>query len=102
MESVGVQVQQDDRHLRITLDRPERRNAYDIDMALAVTSAPLAPEAVWAWCDEKLPSFARPRYVRFVEALPKTPSQKIQKAGLWSSSRGAGVFDRQPALEVAQ
>ncbi len=34
---------------------------------------------VWAWCDERLPHFAVPRYVEFLDALPKTPTEKVRK-----------------------
>jgi carnitine-CoA ligase len=40
------------------------------------------PAAIWAWCDERLPAFAVPRYLRFVDALPMTPSEKVQKRAL--------------------
>ncbi len=43
--------------------------------------------SVWAWCDERLPYFAVPRYVEFVSELPKTPTAKVQKTEL----RAAGV-----------
>jgi crotonobetaine/carnitine-CoA ligase len=47
-------------------------------------------EGIWAWCDERLPYFAVPRYVEFVEALPKTPTAKVRKTEL----REAGVTPR--------
>ncbi|WP_200304657.1 AMP-binding protein [Streptomyces adelaidensis] len=37
---------------------------------------------LWAWCDRTLPKFAVPRFIRFCAELPKSPSQKIQKARL--------------------
>lgn len=37
--SGGVVIERDDRHLRIALNRPERRNAYDREMALAMIDA---------------------------------------------------------------
>ena len=48
--------------------------------------APSARE-LWAHCDSRIPSFAVPRFLRFVTELPKTPSQRVQKAKL----RGLGV-----------
>lgn len=35
----GVVIERDERHLRIALNRPERRNAYDREMALAMIDA---------------------------------------------------------------
>jgi crotonobetaine/carnitine-CoA ligase len=34
-----------------------------------------------------MPAFAVPRFLRFVDDLPKTPSQRVQKAKL----RGLGI-----------
>lgn len=45
------------------------------------------PEELWAWCEARLPAFAVPRYIRFADALPMTPSGKVRKAPL----REAGV-----------
>jgi len=44
-------------------------------------------------CQEKLPKFQIPRYLEFVSSLPKTASEKVQKASL--KSRGIGsAWDR--------
>jgi carnitine-CoA ligase len=51
-------------------------------MACLVTTGDLDPAEVWAWCRSRLPSFAIPRYLRFVTELPKSQSQKIQKSEL--------------------
>lgn len=54
-------------------------------LALIVTeSTAIATDAVliWAWCDDRLPAFAVPRYLRFELALPMTPSGKVQKKEL--------------------
>jgi acyl-coenzyme A synthetase/AMP-(fatty) acid ligase len=56
--------------------------------------APVAPEAIWRWCDRRLPYFAVPRYIRFVDALPKTPSEKVQKAKLREMGLSADTADR--------
>ena len=44
--------------------------------------ATIEAEAVWAWCDSKVPRFAVPRFIEFIGALPKTPTGKIQKVQL--------------------
>ncbi|CAN5637162.1 hypothetical protein BH10ACT3_BH10ACT3_10050 [soil metagenome] len=46
-------------------------------------------EELWQFADQRLPYFAVPRYLSFVDALPKTPSEKVQKAKL----REIGVSD---------
>jgi crotonobetaine/carnitine-CoA ligase len=50
-------------------------------------------EEVWAWCDERLPSFAVPRYLQRLDALPKTPTSKVIKHELRSQAAG-DLFDR--------
>ncbi|MHB1468922.1 MAG: AMP-binding protein [Solirubrobacteraceae bacterium] len=48
----------------------------------------------WAWCEERLPYFAVPRYLELCEALPKTPTEKVIKAELRVSRDGATIADR--------
>lgn len=45
----------------------------------------------------RLPHFMIPRYVRIVDALPKTPTQKIQKHLLRSAGLTADTWDRDKA-----
>lgn len=56
--------------------------------------APSAEE-LWAHCDGRIPSFAVPRYLRFVEDLPKTPSQRVQKAKLRALGVTPDTHDRE-------
>ena len=67
-------------------------------MAYVVTGAtsPPTPEELWAHCDGRIPSFAVPRFLRFVDELPKTPSQRVQKAELRALGVTADTHDRQP------
>lgn len=58
-------------------------------MAYVIASTPVTAAEVWAWCDERIPSFAVPRFLRFVDEMPKTPSQRVQKAKL----RGLGITE---------
>jgi crotonobetaine/carnitine-CoA ligase len=37
------------------------------------------PDELWAWCDERLAYFKVPRYIAFVEQLPRTSTQKVAK-----------------------
>jgi crotonobetaine/carnitine-CoA ligase len=57
----------------------------------------LAADDVWAWCDERLPHFAVPRYVEFLDALPKTPTEKVRKNVLREGGVTPGTHDRGPA-----
>jgi carnitine-CoA ligase len=54
----------------------------------------LGPDEVWSAADDALPSFAVPRYLRFMESLPRTPSEKIQKVVLRGLGVGEGTYDR--------
>ena len=53
------------------------------------------PAALLAHCVEAIPRFAVPRYVRIVDALPKTPSQRIQKYKLRSEGITPDTVDRE-------
>ncbi|MFQ5830926.1 MAG: AMP-binding protein [Candidatus Methylomirabilia bacterium] len=56
--------------------------------------AGLIPEEFAAWCEEKLPYFAVPRYVQVLRELPKTPSNKVQKYLLRQTAITGGTWDR--------
>ena len=47
-----------------------------------------------AFCDERMPYFAVPRYVELLGELPKTPTAKVQKAKLRERGIGPEVWDR--------
>lgn len=49
----------------------------------------ITAEIIWEYSETQLPDFAIPRYVQIVEALPKTPSEKVRKIEL----REIGVTD---------
>jgi crotonobetaine/carnitine-CoA ligase len=51
-------------------------------MVVIVPAEPMEVADVWEWCAGRVPAFAIPRYVRFVDKLPRTPSEKIQRAVL--------------------
>lgn len=63
-------------------------------MAVVVASEPLDAAELWDFCRGRIPAFAVPRFVRFVDALPKTPSEKIRKAALRDSGITRDTFDR--------
>ena len=47
------------------------------------------------FCAPRMPYFAVPRYVEFVEQLPKTPSHKVQKVKLRERGLTANTWDRE-------
>ena len=50
--------------------------------AVAAEGAELTVEEVRAWCEERLPAFARPEHVHLLDRLPMTPSGKVRKVEL--------------------
>jgi crotonobetaine/carnitine-CoA ligase len=56
--------------------------------------AELDPDEFWAWCDTRLPYFAVPRYLEVLQALPKTPTEKVIKARLREPRQDAAIHDR--------
>lgn len=63
-------------------------------MAYVITQIDTTPESIWDHCDQRIPSFAVPRYLRFVAEMPKTPSQRVQKAELRKLGITADTHDR--------
>lgn len=61
------------------------------------------PVAVVEWTKEKLAFFKIPRYVEVLQALPKTPTSKIEKHRLRSGEYGQGArIDLQPTRAQAR
>jgi crotonobetaine/carnitine-CoA ligase len=46
---------------------------------------------------ERMPYFMVPRYIRFVDTLPKTPTERVQKVKLRDEGITADTFDREAA-----
>ena len=55
---------------------------------------PLDPHELLTYCIDKMPYFAVPRYVRFMEHLPKTPTERVRKVELRDMGLGDDVYDR--------
>lgn len=71
------------------------------DVAVLVVLMPdqvLAPEALVEFVASDLPRFAVPRYVEFVDSLPKTPSERIEKAKVRERGITAAAWDANIAL----
>lgn len=54
----------------------------------------LSPPDLIAWCEQRLPYFAVPRFVEFMEDMPRTASEKIQKNKLRDRGITADTWDR--------
>lgn len=58
------------------------------------SGSPLTPVEVLQHCIRHVPRFAVPRFIEFLEALPRTPSNKVQKH-LLRDTAAAGAWDRE-------
>jgi carnitine-CoA ligase len=63
-------------------------------MGVVATSRPVPATELWAFCEGRIPSFAIPRFIRFVDALPKTPSEKVRKSALRDDGVTTDTHDR--------
>jgi len=67
------------------------------NMALYMVLKPgekLTPEELMDWCQERLPRFAVPRFVEFLDELPKTPTERVEKYKLKERGVGPNTWDR--------
>jgi crotonobetaine/carnitine-CoA ligase len=76
------------------------------DEVLAVVSpivgGSVAPEALIEFLRKRLPYFMIPRYIRFMQALPRTPTHKIIKHQLRAEGVTADTWDREKAGVVVK
>lgn len=56
--------------------------------------ARLDPHEVAAHCQGKMPAFAVPRYIEVLDRLPRTPTEKVQKAALRAAGVAPATWDR--------
>lgn len=71
------------------------------DVAVLVVTAPgmnLEPQELVEFLGKDLPRFAVPRYVEFVDSLPKTPSERIEKRKVRERGITAAAWDANVAL----
>jgi crotonobetaine/carnitine-CoA ligase len=78
--------------------------AEDEVMAALVVRAghALDPAELCAWCTERLPKFALPRYVEVMVDLPRTENGKVQKYRLRERGVGPNTWDRGAAGPLAR
>jgi crotonobetaine/carnitine-CoA ligase len=55
------------------------------------------PVELTHWLAKEMPYFMVPRYIRYVETLPKTPTERVQKNKLRDEGITADTFDREKA-----
>jgi crotonobetaine/carnitine-CoA ligase len=78
---------------------PASSEAGEDEVMAYVITGPDAPELtareLWEHCESRIPSFAVPRFLRFVDEMPKTPSQRVQKAKLRALGVTPDTHDRE-------
>jgi len=57
----------------------------------------LAPLELLEFCAATMPYFMTPRFIAFRQALPRTPTQKVQKHELRREGRTPDLWDRETA-----
>ena len=70
----------------------------EADVMVAVVLRPgaeLAPEALLDYCTGKMAHFAIPRYVRWMDALPRNHAERVQKTELRADGVTADTWDRE-------
>jgi crotonobetaine/carnitine-CoA ligase len=70
----------------------------EADVMVAVVLRPgasLAPEELLDYCAGKMAHFAIPRYIRFMEALPRNHAERVQKTELRADGITADAWDRE-------
>ncbi len=55
------------------------------------------PEELIEYANERMPYFAVPRYIEFMESLPKTPTERVQKYLLKEAGVTPNTWDREKA-----
>lgn len=55
----------------------------------------LTPTALAAWCELRMARFMVPRYLRFVDELARTPTDKVEKFRLKEAGITTDTFDRE-------
>lgn len=77
---------------------PSELGEDDVKIVVVVKpGARLAHEEVIRFCESRMAYFMIPRYVEFRDALPKNPSQRIEKYKLRKDGITAATWDREKA-----
>lgn len=62
-------------------------------VAVLKAGAALAPADLHAWLKERLPKFMLPRYIEFMDTLPRTGTNKVEKNKLAQQGLSENVWD---------
>ncbi len=74
---------------------PSEYSEDDVKVAVVLRAgATLDPAELVGYLDGRMPRFAIPRYVEVLDALPKTPTQRVRKAELRAAGITPTTWDR--------
>jgi carnitine-CoA ligase len=79
---------------------PVRSELAEDEVMAAIILKPgqgIAPEDVLRYCEPRLPYYALPRYLDFVDELPTTENGKVRKTELRARGVTATTWDREPS-----
>lgn len=79
---------------------PSALGEEDIVVYVVADSDAFDPASVYTFCQQRLPKFMVPRYVVLIDALPKTPTEKIRKPVLREAWPETSAWDAQAAREL--
>jgi crotonobetaine/carnitine-CoA ligase len=80
----------------VVIAHPAGAGEDDIRLvAVLKDGAALAPAELFDWLRERLPKFMLPRYIEFVDTLPRTGTNKVEKVRLVQQGLGAATWDAQ-------
>ncbi len=69
----------------------------EIMVVIVADGAAPDPEVLTHWMAERMPYFMVPRFIRFVDSLPKTPTERVQKNTLRDEGVTEDTWDRDAA-----
>ncbi|MBU1695556.1 MAG: ATP-dependent acyl-CoA ligase [Proteobacteria bacterium] len=79
---------------------PAHSDLGEDDVMVCLTLKPgkkVTPEELIAHCNKKMAYFMVPRYLRFMDSLPKTPTERVQKYKLREVGVTSDTWDREKA-----
>ena len=77
---------------------PEFKGEQEVKVVVVLKEGmKLSPEELISFCEPRMAYFTIPRYVEFKEALPKTPTEKVEKHKLKDEGVTQSTWDREKA-----
>jgi len=64
-------------------------------VAVPRPDVPITAAELISFCEQRLPKYAVPRYVQFVDKFPKTPTERIEKYKLQQAGLARDAYDRE-------